>query len=44
LERLIDNSTASGFKPSDTTHRTFLVRILEILKEPRPKEEVLVRK
>lgn len=43
LEKLIDGATGSGFKPLDN-YRTFLERILEILKEPRPKEEVLVRK
>ncbi|MDQ3747874.1 MAG: contact-dependent growth inhibition system immunity protein [Acidobacteriota bacterium] len=43
LEKIIDNATGSGYKPLHT-HRAFLNRILEILKEPRPKKELLVRK
>lgn len=43
LKDIIDRSTGSGFSPLKT-RRAFLERVLEILKEPCPKKEILVRK
>ncbi len=43
LKDILDRSTGGGFSPLKT-RRAFLERVLEILKEPCPKKEILVRK